>query len=281
MPVLRACVKHGVNVATSSYVSPDMMTLDAEAKKKGLTLLNECGLDPGIDIMGTMKVVDEAHKRGWKVVSYESFCGGLPVAEQANNPLGYKFSWSPGAAIKASRNQAIFMKNGKRVVTNDPLKWVEDRDGYSVAMKFEVYPNRDSTVFMDRFGMKDCETFIRGTVRFKGFSGVISAFHDLGLTSDDPIDSKVSTLRELTLSRFAKVKELKTDNDTKTLLSKLSVGMPDADKMLLVGLISRVDTSYLANRKLVDECLVQIAKSMEFLGFYDDKNHLKTKDDKG
>lgn len=176
IPVMSACVAQGVNCTTSSYVSDDMMKLDAEAKRKGLTLLNECGLDPGIDIMGTMKVVDEAHKRGWKVVSYESFCGGLPVAEQADNPLGYKFSWSPGAAIKASRNQAIFMKDGKRVVTNDPLKWVEDRDGYSVAMKFEVYPNRDSTVFMERFNMKDCETFIRGTIRFKGFSGVSQYF---------------------------------------------------------------------------------------------------------
>lgn len=104
MPVLTACVKQGISVATSSYVSPDMMKLDAEAKQKGLTILNECGLDPGIDIMGTMKIVDEAKARGWKIVSYESFCGGLPVAEQADNPLGYKFSWNPGAAIKASRN---------------------------------------------------------------------------------------------------------------------------------------------------------------------------------
>lgn len=176
MPVLKACVENGVNTCTSSYVSPDMLKLHDEAKAKGLTLLNECGLDPGIDIMGTMKVVNEAKQRGWKVVSYESFCGGLPVAEQADNPLGYKFSWNPGAAIKASRNQAIFFKNGKRVVTDSPLKCVEDRDGYSAAMKFEVYPNRDSTVFMERFGMMDCETFIRGTIRFKGFSGVSSRF---------------------------------------------------------------------------------------------------------
>jgi saccharopine dehydrogenase-like NADP-dependent oxidoreductase len=81
MPVMNACVTAGINMVTSSYVSPDMMKLDEHAKAKGLTLLNECGLDPGIDIMGTMKVVDEAKKRGWKVVSYESFCGGLPVAE--------------------------------------------------------------------------------------------------------------------------------------------------------------------------------------------------------
>lgn len=104
MPVLTACVNEGINVVTSSYVSDDMMKLDAEAKKKGLTLLNECGLDPGIDIMGTMKIVDEVKARGWKIISYESFCGGLPVAEQADNPLGYKFSWSPGAAIKASKS---------------------------------------------------------------------------------------------------------------------------------------------------------------------------------
>ena len=81
MHVINECVKAGINVVTSSYVSPDMEKLDAEAKKKGLTLLNECGLDPGIDIMGTMKIVDECKKRCWKVVSYESYCGGLPVAE--------------------------------------------------------------------------------------------------------------------------------------------------------------------------------------------------------
>ena len=72
-------------------------------------------------------------------------------------------------------------------MTSEPLKCVEDRDDYSVSMRFEVYPNRDSTVFMRRFGMEECETFVRGTIRFKGFSGVISAFHDLGLTSDDLI----------------------------------------------------------------------------------------------
>ena len=153
MKVLPSCVKAGVNVTTSSYVSPEMLTLHEEAKAKDLVLLNECGLDPGLDMMGTMKVVHEAAKQGHKVVSYESYCGGIPVAEQADNPLGYKFSWNPGAAIKASRNTAIFMENGKRVVTNEPLKCVKNSDDVSVAMKLEVYPNRDSTVFIPRFGM--------------------------------------------------------------------------------------------------------------------------------
>jgi saccharopine dehydrogenase-like NADP-dependent oxidoreductase len=109
--------------------------------------LNECGLDPGIDIMGTMKIVHEAAEAGYKVVSYESYCGGLPVADQADNPLGYKFSWNPGAAIKASRNTAIFMKDGKKVVTNTPLKCAKVEDDFSVSMKLESYPNRDSLVF--------------------------------------------------------------------------------------------------------------------------------------
>ena len=109
-------------------------------------------------------------------MSYESYCGGLPVAEQADNPLGYKFSWNPGAAIKASRNTATFRKNGKTVVATEPLKCVEDDDDVSMAMKLESYPNRDSTVFLDRFGMTDCHTFIRGTYRFKGFSSVSRGF---------------------------------------------------------------------------------------------------------
>jgi len=124
-----------------------MLELDAEAKSKGMVILNECGLDPGIDILGTMKVVHEAKAAGHKVVSYESYCGGIPVAEQADNPLGYKFSWNPGASIKASKNVATFMRNGKKVVTAEPMKEVKVDNDVSVAMKLEVYPNRDSTVF--------------------------------------------------------------------------------------------------------------------------------------
>ena len=183
MHVLKICVKVGVNVATSSYISPAMLEMDAEAKAKGMVILNECGLDPGIDIMGTMKVVHEAQERGFKVVGYESYCGGLPVAELADNPLGYKFSWNPGASIKASRNTAVFMQGGKRVTTTEPLKSVRDDDDVSMAMKLEIFPNRDSTVFLERFGMQECETFIRGTYRFKGFSAVSRPFSFFQISS--------------------------------------------------------------------------------------------------
>lgn len=90
-----------------------MEKIHEQVKAKDLVFLNECGLDPGIDIMSTMKVKDEAEAAGYRIVSYESYCGGLPVAEQADNPLGYKFSWNPGASIKASKSKAIFKKDGK------------------------------------------------------------------------------------------------------------------------------------------------------------------------
>lgn len=144
MPICESCLRLGKNLTTSSYISPDMEKIHEAVKAKGLIFLNECGLDPGIDIMSTMKVKDEAEERGFKVVSYESYCGGLPVAEQADNPIGYKFSWNPGAGIKASKNKAIYKKNGKIVEAPAPLKVVEQRNDISVAMKLEVYPNRDS-----------------------------------------------------------------------------------------------------------------------------------------
>jgi len=241
MKVLPVCVRVGVNVTTSSYISPEMLTLDEEAKQKGLVILNECGLDPGIDILGTMKVVHEAQAAGHKIVSYESYCGGIPVAEQADNPLGYKFSWNPGASIKASKNTAIFMKDGQRIVTNEPLKHVENHDDVSVAMKLEAYPNRDSTVFMDRMGMSNCHTFIRGTYRFEGFSSIISCFHDVGLTSDDPVGEGVKTLKELCHWRYSIVPGKPLTGAKKALCAKLTNGMETNDRLLVEGMLSRTD----------------------------------------
>lgn len=146
MPICEACLRQGKHLVTSSYISPDMEKIHEAVKAKGLIFLNECGLDPGIDIMSTLKVKDDAEAAGYRVVSYESYCGGLPVAEQADNPIGYKFSWNPGAGIKASKNKATYKKHGKVIETPAPLKVVEQRNDISVAMKLEVYPNRDSLV---------------------------------------------------------------------------------------------------------------------------------------
>jgi saccharopine dehydrogenase-like NADP-dependent oxidoreductase len=113
MEVVNACLKESKNLISSSYISPAIEATDKEWKEKGLICLKECGLDPGIDIMSTIKVRDEAKEEGVKIVGYESYCGGMPAAEHIDNPLGYKFTWNPGAAIKASKNVAIFKKDGQ------------------------------------------------------------------------------------------------------------------------------------------------------------------------
>lgn len=108
---------------------------------------------------------------------------------------------------------------------------------------------------------------------------MISAFHDVGLTSDDLINSGVSTLRDLTFWRFTKVKELPLDDHKKSLIAKLTTGMNQTDKLLTEGFLSRVDTKHFnGNKKNIEEAFSQIVKSMQFLGFYDDLNKLKTND---
>jgi len=122
MEVVRACLKHKKHMCTSSYISPEILATNQEWLDNDLICLKECGLDPGIDIMSTIKVRDDAREQGIKIVGYESWCGALAAAEHTDNPLGYKFSWAPGAAIKASKNQAIYKKNGEKTVIDAPLK---------------------------------------------------------------------------------------------------------------------------------------------------------------
>ena len=185
------------------------------------------------------------------------------MAEHADNPLGYKFSWNPGAAIKASRNISTFMKNGKKVVA-PPLKLTEQQDDFSVSMKLETYPNRDSTVFMERFGMKDCHTFIRGTIRFSGFSAIIAAFHDIGITSDDIVPPHINTLRQLLDSKLQKVYGI---NDST--IEKCTFGMSDFDKDLIRKIQGKIDLSYLPGMQR-PKVIQDIVKTLKFLGFFEE-----------
>lgn len=122
-----------------------MAAFDEEAKKLGLTFLNEIGLDPGIDHLATMKTVDEVAEKGGKILEYESWCGGLPSPEFVDNPLGYKFSWSPIGAIGALRNDAKFLENNEvKTVSGKDLLYVAEEKDINVALRLEGYPNRDS-----------------------------------------------------------------------------------------------------------------------------------------
>ena len=120
--VAKACIRLQRPLVTTSYVSDEMQVLDEDAREAGVILLNELGLDPGIDHMSAMRVIDRAHDAGGAVKAFRSFCGGLPAPDANDNPLGYKFSWSPRGVVLAGRNDARYLQNGRTVeVPNERL----------------------------------------------------------------------------------------------------------------------------------------------------------------
>jgi saccharopine dehydrogenase-like NADP-dependent oxidoreductase len=183
--VARDCVRLGKHIATASYVSQDMKDIDAEAKQKNLILLNECGLDPGIDHASAMKVIHEIQDKGGKITSFKSFCGGLVAPESNDNPWGYKFSWNPRNVILAGQGTAQFIEEGKLkfIPYNRLYKHIEtiEVEGYG---KFDAYANRDSIGYKEPYGLNDAQTMLRGTLRFPGYCKAWNVFVKLGLTDD-------------------------------------------------------------------------------------------------
>ncbi len=183
--VARDCVRLGKHIATASYVSQDMKDLDDEAKQKNLILLNECGLDPGIDHASAMKVIHEIQDKGGKITSFKSFCGGLVAPESNDNPWGYKFSWNPRNVILAGQGTAQFIEEGKLkfIPYNRLYKQIEtiEVEGYG---KFDAYANRDSIGYKEPYGLNDAQTMLRGTLRFPGYCKAWNVFVKLGLTDD-------------------------------------------------------------------------------------------------
>ncbi|CAE7917728.1 lys9 [Symbiodinium sp. KB8] len=167
-PAVRAAIQHGKNVVTASYTSDEIAALDEAAKKSGITVLMEAGLDPGIDHMSACKLIDGIHDRGGKVLSFSSMCGGLPAPEAANNPLGYKFSWSPRGVLTAARNAAKFLQDGKTVdVPGEKLLLAAKPYRLNAAFSLEVLPNRNSLPYSDKYRIPEVQTMMRGTLRYQ------------------------------------------------------------------------------------------------------------------
>ncbi len=187
LKVANLCLKRSKHMATTSYVSEGMKKLDKEAQSKGLLFLNEIGVDPGIDHMSAMKIIDKVHDEGGKILHFYSYCGGLPAPGDNDNPFGYKFSWSPTGVVLASRNPAKYLENGKIVeIEGKDLflnKRLEEIEGLGT---FEVYPNRDSMPYQDLYGLKDAQTVMRGTYRYIGWCDTLKKIVDLGLIDETP-----------------------------------------------------------------------------------------------
>ncbi len=183
--VARFCLKHKKPLVTTSYVQKEIMDMDYDAKKAGIIFLNEVGLDPGIDHMSAMRIIDFIHGKGGKVEEFYSLCGALPAPEVADNPLGYKFTWSPKGVILASLNSAIYLKKEKKVFI-EPVNLFRDifRFEFPGIGELEVYPNRDSMSYIDIYRIPETRTMYRGTFRYKGWCETLDAMKSLRMLDD-------------------------------------------------------------------------------------------------
>jgi len=183
--VASVCLRFRKPLVTTSYVQPGMLALHEDAKKAGILFLNEIGLDPGIDHMSAMRIIDHIHQENGKVEEFYSLCGALPAPEAADNPMRYKFSWSPKGVIMASRNSALYLKKGKKVfIAQEDL--FKDRFDYMFPNigELDVYPNRDSISYIDIYGIPETKTMYRGTFRFKGWCETLDVMKSLGMLDD-------------------------------------------------------------------------------------------------
>lgn len=187
--VAKKCIKHKKNMVTTSYVKPEMKALHEEAKAAGIIILNELGLDPGIDHMSAMRIIDHVHNKGGAIEEFYSICGALPAPEACDNPFNYKFSWSPKGVVMASNNDGNYLRYGNvtYVPTEDlfknPLKTTFPKVG-----NLEIYPNRDSMPYVDLYGIPETKTMVRGTFRHPGWCDSLDALKALKLITNDKYD---------------------------------------------------------------------------------------------
>jgi saccharopine dehydrogenase (NADP+, L-glutamate forming) len=237
--VAKVCLKLGKSLVTTSYIQPEMKDLDESARKAGLLFLNEIGLDPGIDHMTAMKIIDHIHNKGGRVEEFYSLCGALPASEFADNPLRYKFSWSPKGVILASRNSALYLKKGQKIYV-EPSDLFKDRFIFSFPGigDLDVYPNRDSISYIDIYGISETKTMYRGTFRYNGWCEALDAMKHLRM-----LDDSVKDYQGMSYAGFlAERSGLETSDLKKNLAEKLKVSLNSA-----------------------------IIESLDFLGFFSDE----------
>jgi alpha-aminoadipic semialdehyde synthase len=185
--IAELCIAEKTHLVTSSYESDELREMEDAMKRAGVISLNEVGLDPGLDHMACMKLIDGIHARGGEVISFSSVCGGLPAPEVAQtNPFGYKFSWSPRGVLRASSAPARYREDG-RVVDLPGHQLLDQARPFTAAwpeVSLEVLPNRDSTKYSEIYGIPNAHTMFRGTLRYRGFSRLLSTLRNMGLLDE-------------------------------------------------------------------------------------------------
>mgnify|MGYP000386146068 FL=1 len=239
--VANVCLKHGINMVTTSYISPEMKALDEKIKKAGIIVLNEIGEDPGIDHMGAIKMINQVKKEGGKIKSFKSYGSGIPSFEHNNNPYGYKFSWSPRGLLTAAQTPATYIQNGQKIeVSGENLfesSWLVDVEGLGT---FETYPNRDSTNYIKDYGLEDVSDFYRGLLRHPGYCNSMQSMKDLNLLSNE----ESHDLQGVTYKQFT---------------------------ALLIGASGDTDIKQAVSDKLNLKTSSDIIKQLQWLGLFDDE----------
>ncbi|RMJ11439.1 Saccharopine dehydrogenase [NADP(+), L-glutamate-forming] [Fusarium kuroshium] len=236
--VIKSAIRNKKNVVTTSYVSPAMMELDEEAKAAGITVMNEIGVDPGVDHLYAVKTIEEVHAEGGKILSFLSYCGGLPAPEVSGNPLGYKFSWSSRGVRLALRNAARYYQDGKiaDVASKDLMGTAKPYFIYP-GFAFVAYPNRDSTPYKERYNIPEAETIIRGTLRYQGFPQFIRVLVQIGFL-DDAAQKALS--QPIAWNEATKIivgaKSSSAADLEEAIVSKATFDSPEDQKRILSGL---------------------------------------------
>ena len=197
--VAEICLKYGKNMVTTSYVSEVMKSLHQKAIDKDIIILNEVGLDPGIDHMTAMEIIDKVHDANGSIDGFYSLCGALCDVESSQNPFRYKFSWSPKGVVMASNNDAQYLMNDevRNIPTSALFKEPLEID-FPEIEKMHVYPNRDSLPYIDIYGIPETKTMYRGTFRYQGWCEALDLLKSLKLTGTEEINVEGKSFAQIT-----------------------------------------------------------------------------------
>ena len=192
--VAKDCLHFGKPLFTASYVDDNMRSIASEIEAKQLLFLCEMGLDPGIDHMSAMAIIDEIHQKGGKITSFKSHCGGLVAPESDDNPWHYKISWNPRNIILAGKAGAIYLENGATISKDYSTIFeqapVVDLPGIG---HLAFYPNRNSLSYIDTYHLHGVKDFVRTTLRYPAFCIGWNAIVQLHLTDETVIDLAPNT----------------------------------------------------------------------------------------
>ena len=238
--IARTCIRLGKHLITASYTTPEIRQLHAEAQAKNVLILMEMGLDPGIDHMSAMQLIDKIRIAGGKIDSFKSYSGGL-MTEASDNPWGYKFTWNPRNVVIAGQQTVKFLENGhfKYIPYHQLFRRAQpiQIDGQP---ELEVYANRDSLHYQEVYGLQEVQTLLRGTLRRKGFSAAWDVLIKLGLTDDSFTieNSKDMPYSEFVRSFLSEEAHGKTLEEQIAEAAEIATDSEEMKKFLWLGLLN-------------------------------------------